>query len=52
MIAFFDEGLRVQDEVEVAEALLALTCEVDGHLCGNFVVACGILGIDKWVMVR
>ena len=40
VLACFGKGLGVQDEIEVAEVLLTLTCEVDGHHHGNFVVAC------------
>ncbi len=36
VLAFFCKRLGVRDEIEVAEALFALTCEVNGHHRGNF----------------
>ena len=52
MFAFFGKGLGVQDKVEVAEMFLALTGELNGHHQGDLVVACHVLCVDKWVMVR
>ena len=48
----FGKGLGVQDKIEVVEMLFALTCEVDGHHCGDFIIAGCILGVDEWIMVR
>ena len=52
MLVFFSKGLEVWDEVEVAEAFLALTSELDGHHQSNLVVACCILCVDKRVVMR
>ena len=49
---FLHEGLGVGDKVEVAEALLALAGEVDGLHRRYLVVACGILGVHKRVVVE
>ena len=52
VFVFFGKGLGVWDEVEVAEALFALACEVDGHHFCDFIIAGCVLGVDEWVMVK
>ena len=52
VLAFFGKGFGVWDEIEVAEMLFALFCEVDGHHCGDLIIAGCVLGIDTWVMAR
>jgi hypothetical protein len=42
----------VRDKVEVAEAFLALGSQLNGLHGQNFIVACGLLGIDQRVVVR
>jgi len=46
------QGLQVRDKVEVAEAFLALGSQLNGLHGKNFIVACGLLGIDQQVVVR
>ena len=36
----------------MAEAFLAFASELDGLYCRYFVVACGVMGIDQWIMVK
>ena len=52
LFAFFDKGLGVWDEVEVAQAFLALASELNGHDQDNPIVAHCILSIDKQVIMR
>ena len=51
VFAFLGKRRRVWDEIEVAKALLAFACELDGHQCGNFVVTGRLLCVDQWVVV-
>ena len=49
---FLGERLGIQDEVEVAEALLALSGEFNGLHGQDLVIACHVLGVYKGVMMR
>jgi len=51
-LALFGEGLQVWDEVEIAEALLALTGEIDRLHGQDLVIASGILSVCKGVAMR
>ena len=46
------EGLGVGDGVEIVEGFLALASELEVHHQGNLEVACCVLCVDEWVVVR
>jgi hypothetical protein len=50
-LAFFGNGLGVQDKVEVAEVLFALASELDGLHRRDLLVARGILSVYERVMM-
>ena len=50
-LTLLGERLRIWDKVEVAEALLALTNELDRHHQYNLVAVCLVLSVDEWVMM-